>query len=87
MYTISPAADVFRPAQTIFLLRGLCGLYYLCNMLQNILVGLVFIAAAAYVARLVYRNFQSRSACESGCGKCGAVDFAKIEKQLKEKGI
>ncbi|MBT1698933.1 FeoB-associated Cys-rich membrane protein [Fulvivirgaceae bacterium PWU4] len=56
-------------------------------MMQQIIIGLIFIAAVIYLVRLVYRNFRSGSACETGCGKCGAVDFAKLEKQLKEKGL
>ena len=56
-------------------------------MIQQILVGLIFIGALAYVGRLIVRNFQAKSSCDSGCGKCNAVDFARIEKQLKEKGI
>jgi hypothetical protein len=56
-------------------------------MIQNLLVGLVFLLALVYVGRLIYKSFQAKSACESGCGKCGAVDFNKIEKQLREKGL
>lgn len=56
-------------------------------MIQSILVGIIFIAAVVYVGRLVYKSFVAKSGCDSGCGKCGAVDFSKIEKQLKEKGI
>jgi len=56
-------------------------------MIQQIIVGLIFLGALAYVGRLIYKSFQAKSACDSGCGKCGAVDFAKIEKQLKERGV
>ena len=56
-------------------------------MMQHIIIGLIFIAAVIYLGRLVYRSFRSGSACETGCGKCGAVDFAKLEQQLKEKGL
>jgi hypothetical protein len=56
-------------------------------MIQSILVGLIFIAALLYVGRLVFRSFQAKSDCATGCGKCGAVDFKKLEAQLKEKGI
>jgi bacterioferritin-associated ferredoxin len=54
---------------------------------QEILLVVVFVAALAYLGFIVYKSFQSKSGCASGCGKCGAVDFAKIEKQLKEKKI
>lgn len=56
-------------------------------MLQQILVGVIFLGALTYVARLFYRSFQAKSACESGCGKCGAVDFQKIEAQMKKEGF
>ena len=56
-------------------------------MIQQILVGLIFLGALAYVVRLVLKSFQAKSSCDTGCGKCNAVDFAKIEEQLKEKGI
>ena len=61
---------------------------YLYTMIQNILVGLIFISALVYLVRLIYKSFApSKAGCASGCGKCGAVDFNKIEEQLKEKGI
>lgn len=53
-------------------------------MIQSILVALIFIAAVTYVGRLLYRSFQSKNACATGCGKCGAIDFKKIEEQLRE---
>lgn len=56
-------------------------------MIQQVIVGLAFIAALFYVGRLVFRAFQAKSDCATGCGKCSAVDFSKLEKQLKEKGI
>ncbi|SKC71861.1 FeoB-associated Cys-rich membrane protein [Ohtaekwangia koreensis] len=56
-------------------------------MIQSLIVGFIFLLAVVYVGRLIYKNFQSKSVCESGCGKCGAVDFNKIEKQLREKGL
>lgn len=56
-------------------------------MIQTLVVVLIFITAVAYLARMVYRSFQSDTGCSTGCGKCNAVDFSKIEKQLKEKGI
>jgi hypothetical protein len=54
---------------------------------QQILVGLIFTGALAYIGSIVYRSFQSKAGCASGCGKCGAIDFAKIEDQLKKKEI
>ncbi|MGY3052762.1 ABC-type methionine transport system permease subunit [Pedobacter sp. UYEF25] len=46
---------------------------------QAIIVFLLFIAAIAYVARMVYRSIQSKkNGCGTGCNKCG-VDFSKVE--------
>ena len=54
-------------------------------MIQTILVILAFAGALAYLGRMIYKSFQAKS-CATGCGKCG-IDMAKIEKQLKQKGI
>jgi hypothetical protein len=56
-------------------------------MIQQILVALVFAGALFYTGRLIYRSFRAKSACATGCGKCGAVDFKKIEEQLKKQGL
>jgi hypothetical protein len=59
-------------------------------MFQTILILVIFAGALAYLGRMVYRSFQAKSAgagCASGCGKCGAVDFNKIEQQLRQKGV
>lgn len=53
-------------------------------MFQQAVITLLFTAALAYLGRMIYRSFQSKS-CATGCGKCGAVDFNKIEKQLNTK--
>jgi hypothetical protein len=52
---------------------------------QQVLIGLIFLAAIVYVGSLIYRSFQAKGGCASGCGKCGAIDFAKIEQQIKQK--
>jgi hypothetical protein len=51
-------------------------------MIQGILVALIFAAAIVYVGRMIYSAFQSKNACSTGCGKCGAVDFKKLEEQI-----
>jgi hypothetical protein len=51
-------------------------------MVQQIVIGVIFLTSLAYLARLIYRSFQTKNACTTGCGKCGAVDFEKIEKQI-----
>ena len=56
-------------------------------MIQQIIIIALFVAAAIYIGRLLYRSFQARNACESGCGKCGAIDLQKIEKELKAKQL
>jgi hypothetical protein len=53
-------------------------------MIQQLVVTIIFIAAVAYLARLVYRSFQAKTACATGCGKCG-VDFKKLENELRQK--
>jgi len=54
-------------------------------MIQLIIIGAIFLGAVFYVGRLIYRSFHAKS-CATGCGKCNAVDFNKIEEQLKAKG-
>lgn len=56
-------------------------------MIQQIIIIGLFVAASIYISRLLYRSFQAKNACESGCGKCGASDLQKIEKELKAKGL
>ncbi len=54
-------------------------------MIQLIIVIGLFVGAAAYLGRLLYRSFQANNTCQSGCAKCGALDLEKIEKSLKSK--
>jgi hypothetical protein len=51
-------------------------------MAQEIIIGIIFLVALGYVGKLVYASFQSKKACSSGCGKCGAIDLEKIEKEI-----
>jgi hypothetical protein len=51
-------------------------------MLQGFLVVLVFLAAAFYLGRMVFRSFQAKNVCASGCAKCGAADLEKVKKSL-----
>jgi len=51
-------------------------------MLQGFLVVLVFLAAAFYLGRMVFRSFQAKNECSSGCAKCGAADLEKVKKSL-----
>ena len=56
-------------------------------MIQTVIVVLIFAAAVVYVGWMVLAAFQQKNGCNSGCGKCSAVDVTAIEKQLKEKGF
>ncbi|WP_026462456.1 FeoB-associated Cys-rich membrane protein [Adhaeribacter aquaticus] len=53
-------------------------------MVQQLIIFLIFIAAAFYVGRLVYRNFSTKSGgCVKGCGSaCSSIDFTKIQKNI-----
>ncbi|MBF9253061.1 FeoB-associated Cys-rich membrane protein [Pontibacter sp. 172403-2] len=54
-------------------------------MVQQIIILLVFIAALAYIGRMLYRNFTVKGGCASGCSGCSAIDFKKIQKDLEKK--
>jgi len=54
-------------------------------MLQELIILLVFLAAAFYMGRMVYRSFTAKSGCAKGCGSCGAIDFKKIQQELEKK--
>jgi len=56
-------------------------------MVQQIIVLVAFIAAVVYVGRMVYKSFSANQGCSTGCGKCGAVDFETVEKQIRQKGL
>jgi len=56
-------------------------------MLQQILVGVLFLGSLAYVGRLIYQSLQAKSGCATGCGKCGTLDINKIEAQIKKQGL
>jgi hypothetical protein len=45
---------------------------------QEVLVILLFTIALSYIARVVYKNLQSKNGCSSGCGKCG-VNFSDVK--------
>lgn len=62
-------------------------IYLFCSMIQSIITGLIFLAALLYLGRLVFNSFRAKTGCSSGCGKCGVVDFKKIEKQIQQKSI
>jgi len=47
-------------------------------MIQQVLVGFIFLAALGFLANLVVRSFRADAGCASGCGKCG-YDTARID--------
>ena len=54
-------------------------------MVQELIILIVFIAAAFYMARLVYRSFVVKDGCAKGCGSCSTIDFKKIQQDLEKK--
>ncbi|MBL7850252.1 MAG: FeoB-associated Cys-rich membrane protein [Cyclobacteriaceae bacterium] len=40
-------------------------------MIQQLLVGLVFLGALGFLGVLVVRSFRAKEGCATGCGKCG----------------
>jgi len=50
-------------------------------VIQQIFIAILFIAAIGYVGRMIYRSFQAKHACSSGCGKC-SVDKISLEEQM-----
>ncbi len=56
-------------------------------MFQLIAVILLFAGAAFFLGRMIYRSFQAKNACSTGCGKCGAIDFQKIENEINKKSL
>ncbi len=56
-------------------------------MIQEIIIGLTFLGAVFYVGRLFYKNMTSKVACSTGCSKCGALDLARIEADIKSRGL
>ncbi|MEQ9440203.1 MAG: FeoB-associated Cys-rich membrane protein [Cyclobacteriaceae bacterium] len=54
-------------------------------MIQTIIIILLFVAALAYLARLIYTHFNTKESCAKGCGSCSAVDIEKIKRQMQEQ--
>ncbi|GGK88579.1 FeoB-associated Cys-rich membrane protein [Rufibacter glacialis] len=56
-------------------------------MVQEIIILLVFVAAAAYLLRLGYKSFFSKeTGCAKGCGSaCSTIDLAKIQREIEGK--
>jgi hypothetical protein len=44
-------------------------------MIQEIVIGIIFILALVYIGRMIFKSFQTKSAgCATGCGKCGVAE-------------
>ena len=54
-------------------------------MIQELIILVIFLAAAFYMGRMLYRSFAAKSGCAKGCGSCGAIDFKKIQQELEKK--
>ena len=55
-------------------------------MIQQILIGLLFIAALSYLGYLFYKKFNKKSdkACDEGCG-CSSIELEKIAAEIRRK--
>ncbi|WP_299818293.1 FeoB-associated Cys-rich membrane protein [uncultured Pontibacter sp.] len=52
-------------------------------MVQELIILVVFLAAAFYMGRMLYRSFAAKSGCVKGCGTaCSSIDFKKIQQEL-----
>jgi hypothetical protein len=55
-------------------------------MIQQVLIGIIFLGAVFYIFRMVFRNFNpSKDGCAKGCG-CDTIETvskAKLNKDLK----
>lgn len=49
-------------------------------MIQQIVIGLIFLFSVGYVVRILVRSFQAKHACASGCGKCAVADIDMLQK-------
>jgi hypothetical protein len=43
-------------------------------MIQGIIIVVLIIAASVYLIRIMLRSFKGNTPCDSGCGKCAAVE-------------
>ncbi|HEY4651161.1 MAG TPA: FeoB-associated Cys-rich membrane protein [Pontibacter sp.] len=55
-------------------------------MIQQIIILVLFVIAAAYIVRMLYRTFSSKAeGCAKSCGACGGIDFKKIEQEMERR--
>ncbi|MEM8893658.1 MAG: FeoB-associated Cys-rich membrane protein [Bacteroidota bacterium] len=51
-------------------------------MIQEFIVGAIFLAALFFLGRLVYRAFKGNPSCSGGCDSCNTIDVDAIEKKI-----
>lgn len=56
-------------------------------MFQQLVVLIIFAAALFYLGRMLYKMFTDKTGCATGCAKCNAVDFSKIETQIRAREL
>jgi hypothetical protein len=52
-------------------------------MIQEILVGIIFVIALLYLARLGYQQFKQKDACAGGCS-CSGFNTQELEQKMKD---
>lgn len=55
-------------------------------MAENIIIGIIFLSALAYLFTAVRKQFSTKSTgCAKGCGgACSTIDFKKIEAEMQK---
>lgn len=49
-------------------------------MIEQIIIGIVFLAAITYLLNIAMKNFSAKqTGCAKGCGTCSPADLKKIE--------
>jgi hypothetical protein len=54
-------------------------------MIQQVLILLIFLAAVAYMLRMLYQVFVAKGGCAKSCGACSTIDFKKIQQDLQKR--
>ncbi|TPE45525.1 FeoB-associated Cys-rich membrane protein [Pontibacter mangrovi] len=54
-------------------------------MIQHILILFIFLAAVAYMLRILYQTFTAKSGCAKSCGGCSTIDLKKIQQELEKR--
>jgi hypothetical protein len=51
-------------------------------MVQELIIGLLFISALFFLGRMVYRAFSQKENCSAGCS-CSTISVKEIEEKMK----